>query len=205
MTRRLLDYGDSAVLLEVDDLDAVLALMPALERTRPPEVVELVPGARTVLAVHAPGAPREAVRAWLTKTPADAVDASSAALVELPVRYDGPDLAEVAALLGVTVEEVVRRHTARPWSVAFGGFAPGFAYLSAPASGLEVPRRTTPRPRVPAGSVGLAGTFSGVYPRDSPGGWQLIGRTEALLWDAARTPPALLTPGTRVRFVEVPP
>jgi KipI family sensor histidine kinase inhibitor len=126
-------------------------------------------------------------------------------VVRLTVRYDGDDLAEVATLLGITAREVVERHTASRWRVAFGGFAPGFAYLVTDHSGLEVPRRSTPRTVVPAGSVGLAGSFSGVYPRSSPGGWQLIGRTEAVLWDAHAEPPALLRPGVEVRFVEAGP
>jgi KipI family sensor histidine kinase inhibitor len=203
MTRRLLDYGDSGVLLEVDDLQEVIALVPALERTRPAGVLDLVPGARTVLAVCGADATPGTVRAWLTDTPPDAVAEASAALVEIPVRYDGPDLGEVAGHLGLTPAEVVRRHTGGVWHVAFGGFAPGFAYLTSPGAGLEVPRRASPRERVAAGSVGLAGEFSGVYPRESPGGWQLIGTTETVLWDPSRAQPALLTPGTGVRFVEV--
>ena len=111
------------------------------------------------------------------------------------VRYDGPDLDEVARLTGLTHAEVVAAHTGTPWRVAFGGFAPGFAYLVGGDPRLHVPRRDRPRPSVPAGSVGLAGEFSGVYPRSSPGGWQLLGTTDAVLWDADRDPPALLAPG----------
>jgi len=119
------------------------------------------------------------------------------------VRYDGPDLDDVATHLGITRSEVVARHTGQVWTVEFAGFAPGFAYLTGSEGDLEVPRRHSPRTRIPAGSVGLAGPYSGVYPRPSPGGWQLIGRTDVTLWDAERDPPALLTPGRRVRFVEV--
>lgn len=118
----------------------------------------------------------------------------------IPVTYDGPDLVEVARLTGLTVDEVVAAHTGTPWRVAFGGFAPGFAYLVGGDPRLQVPRRETPRTSVPAGSVGLAGEFSGVYPRASPGGWQLIGRTDAVMWDVDRDPPALLAPGATVRF-----
>jgi KipI family sensor histidine kinase inhibitor len=121
---------------------------------------------------------------------------------EIVVRYDGPDLDEVARLTGLTHAEVVAAHTGTPWRVAFGGFAPGFAYLVGGDPRLHVPRRERPRPSVPAGSVGLAGEFSGVYPRSSPGGWQLVGTTDAVLWDADREPPALLSPGTTVRFVD---
>ena len=107
----------------------------------------------------------------------------------------------MAALTGLTGAEVVRRHAGREWTVAFCGFAPGFAYLTGGDPALRVPRRDTPRTAVPAGSVGLADGFSGAYPRRMPGGWQLIGRTDAVLWDLDRQPPALLPPGTRVRFV----
>ena len=117
--------------------------------------------------------------------------------------YDGPDLHDVAARTGLTTAEVVAAHTALPWRVAFGGFAPGFAYLVGGDPRLVVPRRDHPRPTVPAGAVGLAGEFSGIYPRSSPGGWQLLGTTDVVLWDVDRDPPALLTPGTTVHFVDV--
>ncbi len=108
---------------------------------------------------------------------------------------------EIAQLTGLGVDEVIRRHQRAEYVVAFVGFAPGFGYLVGGDPALRVPRRSTPRTRVPAGSVALAGEFTGVYPREGPGGWQLIGRTEAVLWDLDRQPPALLAPGTRVRFV----
>jgi KipI family sensor histidine kinase inhibitor len=120
--------------------------------------------------------------------------------VEIPVTYDGPDLAEVARLTGLPADEVVRRHAAAEYVVAFSGFAPGFGYLTGLPAELRVPRRDSPRTAVPAGSVAVAGEFTGVYPRRSPGGWQLLGRTDAVLWDPERDPPALLVPGTRVRF-----
>ena len=162
-----------------------------------------MPAARTVLVV-------------LDRTPtdADAVRLRDLALddapeeldvppVELPVVFDGPDLGEVAALTGRSTGALVGTITATELTVAFGGFAPGFGYLTGLPAELSVPRRSTPRTRVPAGSVGLAGEFAGVYPRASPGGWQLIGRTDAVLFDVERNPPALLTPGVRVRFREV--
>jgi len=121
----------------------------------------------------------------------------------VPVHYDGPDLEAVAAHTGLTPAEVVSAHTGMPWRVAFGGFVPGFAYLVGGDPRLVVPRRESPRARVPAGAVGLAGEFSGVYPRASPGGWQLVGTTDLVLWDVDRDPPALLRPGVVVRFVEV--
>jgi KipI family sensor histidine kinase inhibitor len=133
---------------------------------------------------------------------AAAVDAGirEGPVLELPVSYDGPDLRDTAELLGLTPEELVRRHAAAEYRVAFSGFAPGFGYLTGLPPELHVPRLPTPRTKVPAGAVGLAGEFCGVYPRRSPGGWRLLGRTEAVLWDADRDPAALLVPGTRVRF-----
>jgi KipI family sensor histidine kinase inhibitor len=128
---------------------------------------------------------------------------TTGALVEIPVTYDGEDLADVAALLAQDPDEVVRRHGAAEWTVAFCGFAPGFGYLVSPSGGWDVPRRRSPRTRVPAGSVALAGEFSGVYPRESPGGWQLIGRTDIAVFDLSRDPAALLRPGNRVRFLDV--
>jgi KipI family sensor histidine kinase inhibitor len=116
------------------------------------------------------------------------------------VRYDGPDLAAVAERAGRPEAEVIARHTAGDYRVAFCGFAPGFAYLTGLDPSLHVPRLARPRTRVPAGSVGIAGEYTAAYPRPSPGGWHLLGRTDADLWDLARAEPALLTPGTRVRF-----
>jgi KipI family sensor histidine kinase inhibitor len=123
------------------------------------------------------------------------------AFVELSVRYDGADLAAVADLTGTSVEDVIAAHTGQFWTAAFIGFAPGFAYLTGEDDRLTVPRRADPRPVVPAGSVALAAGYCGVYPRESPGGWHLIGTTSATLWDPRRLEPALLVPGTRVRFV----
>ncbi|NBU26247.1 MAG: allophanate hydrolase subunit 1, partial [Gammaproteobacteria bacterium] len=122
------------------------------------------------------------------------------ALVEIPVRYDGEDLEEVARLSGLTVDEVIRRHQDSEFTVAFCGFAPGFAYMVGGDPALQVPRRSTPRARVPAGAVALGGVYCGVYPQATPGGWQLIGSTPMAMWDLGRDPPARLTPGTRVRF-----
>jgi KipI family sensor histidine kinase inhibitor len=122
--------------------------------------------------------------------------------VELEVRNDGVDLAEVARLTGLGPDEVVAAHTGQDWVVAFSGFAPGFGYLRGLSGDqpLTVPRRDQSRVRVPAGAVALAAGYTGVYPRSSPGGWQLIGSTQARLWDVERDPPALLRPGVRVRF-----
>jgi len=167
---------------------------------RLPGVVELVPAARTVLVeLGTVSDPLPDLAALLAELAPGAEQPRPA--VQIPVRYDGPDLAEVAALTGLDTGEVVRRHAAAAYTVAFCGFAPGFGYLTGLPAELQVPRRPSPRTAVPAGSVGVAGEFTGVYPRRSPGGWQLLGRTDAVLWDADRDPPALLAPGTGVRFV----
>ncbi|WP_412742733.1 5-oxoprolinase subunit B family protein [Krasilnikovia sp. MM14-A1004] len=198
---RLLPCGREAVLVEVDGLDAALALSAALRTAALPGVVDLVPAARTVLVRLDPDTTSpDAVRAAIARLPADRHDAPDQGVVEIPVRYDGPDLAEVATRTGLSTDEVVAAHTGTPWTVAFAGFAPGFAYLTGGDLRLEVPRRDTPRTRIPGGSVGLAGRFSGVYPADSPGGWQLVGRTDVRVWDLDRPRPALLVPGMRVRF-----
>ncbi|MEN2736617.1 allophanate hydrolase subunit 1 [Microbacterium sp. X-17] len=204
MSSRVIPYGDSALLVEFGSLDDVLGMLPGLQRTRPVGVLDLVPAARTIAIVLDPHVLSPASAAgWVERTVPEPAEAAGEEVVELPVRYDGDDLAEVAGLLGITPPEVVERHTASRWRVAFGGFAPGFAYLVTDHDGLVVPRRATPRTAVPAGSVGLAGEFSGVYPRSSPGGWQLIGRTDATLWDTEADPPALLRPGVVVRFTAV--
>ena len=201
---RVLAMGDAAVLVELADLDAVLAHAAAIEAAGWPGVVDVVPGARTVVVTVRPGTDLGALRRAIQTLDVAPIDAADGETVEIPVVYDGPDLAEVAELTGLDVDEVVAAHTGTPWRVGFGGFAPGFAYLTGGDPRLNVERRSEPRTSVPPGAVGLAGEFSGVYPRSSPGGWQLIGRTDAPLWDATRTPPALLTPGAQVRFVARP-
>jgi len=199
----VLAYGDRALLVEVADLTAVAAVRAALERTPLPGQLELVPAARTVLVVL-DRSPTDLDMAALRRlSPAPAADDVVARTVDLPVVFDGPDLAEVAGLVGLRVPALVAALTGAELTVAFGGFAPGFGYLTGLPEELHVPRRATPRTRVPAGSVGLAGPFAGAYPRESPGGWQLVGRTDAVLFDVDRDPPALLAPGTRVRFRDV--
>lgn len=203
MTVRVLACGDEAVLVEVEDLDAVLGLHAALAAEPPEGVAELVPAARTIFVAFDPertdaGRLEEALAAV---RPAEAAR-ESGPVVEIPVTYDGEDLEEAAQLAGMSVEELVRRHTAGDYVAAFCGFAPGFAYLDGLEPALHLPRRDSPRTRVPAGSVAVADRYAGVYPRESPGGWRLLGRTDAVLWDTDRDPPALLAPGTRVRFTE---
>jgi KipI family sensor histidine kinase inhibitor len=201
---RILPVGDRSLLVELDSGDEVQALHAELLRRRAAgtlTVREIVPAARTVLldGLDEPGRLAAALPGW--EVPPVATRVQDA--VEIPVRYDGPDLPDVAALWGVPEGEVARIHAAADFRVAFCGFAPGFGYLTGLPGRYEVPRRATPRTAVPAGSVALAGPYTGVYPRASPGGWQLIGTTDTVLWDHARVPAALLAPGTRVRFVPV--
>jgi KipI family sensor histidine kinase inhibitor len=199
----VLPYGDRALLVEVAGLDAVAAVRAALERDPLAGQVDLVPAARTVLVLldRVPADTDTARLRRLPLTPPD--DDAAVRTLDLPVVFDGPDLDDVAELTGRPVPRLVEELSAAELTVAFGGFAPGFGYLTGLPEHLHVPRRSTPRTRVPAGSVGLAGPFAGAYPRASPGGWQLVGRTDAVLFDVDRDPPALLRPGTRVRLREV--
>ncbi len=198
---RFLPAGRSAVLVEVDDLSTVMALASALRRDPPAGVTDMVPAARTLLLIYDETTSVSALAERVRGERLDPAVARGGEPVEIPVSYDGADLAEVAKQTGLSADEVTRRHLAADYVVAFIGFAPGFAYLIGGDPQLQVARRASPRTRVPAGAVALAGEFTGVYPREAPGGWQLIGRTEALLWDLDRDPPALLPPGTLVRFV----
>jgi KipI family sensor histidine kinase inhibitor len=200
---RALRCGDTGLLLELGSLDDVLGLYAALTDAPPRGVVDLVPAARTLMlhldpAVTDPGSVERDVRAVTPRPEAR----GGGDLLEIPVVYDGADLDEVGELTGWGADGVVERHTADEWTVAFCGFAPGFGYLVSDTGRWSVPRRSTPRTKVPPGAVGLAGEFSGVYPRESPGGWQLIGRTDLEVFDLDRDPPALLAPGNRVRFVD---
>src|SRR6266536_3970183 len=194
---RLLPSGPYAILAEVADVAQAQTLYAALRDTDGLDaLVDLVPAARTVLAVARPTAEGRACLDRLASvvdslSPGDAAPGDGP-LVELPVRYDGADLAATADLLGMAPDELVRRHAEAAYRVAFCGFAPGFGYLTGVPPDLRVPRLPAPRIRVPAGAVGLAGEFCGVYPRESPGGWRLLGRTDAVLWDAGRQPAALL-------------
>ncbi|WP_304106156.1 allophanate hydrolase subunit 1 [Mycolicibacterium bacteremicum] len=198
------DYGDQALLLEFDSTAAVLAWTDTLQHAGLPGVLDIVPASKTVLLkLTGPRylAPtRQRLKTLRLRRPVDEQARCAQPDVVIEVTYDGADLADVAALTGLSVDEVVAAHTGTHWQVGFGGFAPGFAYLIGGDPRLQVPRRAEPRTRVPAGSVGLAGEFSGVYPRESPGGWQLIGRTSAVLFDVTRDQPALLTPGMTVAF-----
>ena len=194
--------GERGLLVEVENLETVHRLHAALRELDPPGIVELVPAYRTVLIVADPGEAEalDDLAARLPHLELPPAEAVADETVEIPVSYDGEDLPEVAGLTGLEPEEVVRRHTAPEYTVAFLGFSPGFPYLVGLDPALEVPRRDTPRTSIPAGSVALAGNQTGIYPSASPGGWQLIGHTDVALFDPARDPPALLAPGTRLRF-----
>ncbi|CRK60415.1 Allophanate hydrolase 2 subunit 1 [Alloactinosynnema sp. L-07] len=199
---RLRRCGADAVLVELDSLTEVAAARAVLSGL--PDVVDVVPAARTVLASFPLGA--GAIR--LVRAALEGADLSVAPAVEIrtlviPSVYDGPDLELVAATAGLAVDDVIAMHSGADYTVAFCGFSPGFAYLTGLPEPLRQPRLDTPRTRVPVGSIGVAGEFTGVYPRPSPGGWRLLGRLAndaEPLFDPDRTPAALLAPGDRVRF-----
>lgn len=191
------------MLVETASLAASVALHRRLVDAAPPGLIDVVPAARSVLLVLDPAVlSPAAARAWVeAQAAAPARTPAPGELVEVPIVYDGEDLGDTARLLGLSEDALVARHLGAEWTVAFTGFAPGFGYLTSAEWDLDVPRRASPRSRVPAGAVGLAGGFSGAYPRPTPGGWQLIGRTPAVLFDPHASTPALLRPGMRVRFV----
>jgi KipI family sensor histidine kinase inhibitor len=193
--------GADALLLEVGDPASWFAELWRRREAGELAATEIVPGARTVLldGLTDPAGVVEAIRGW---TPAPITDGAQASLMEIPVDFDGEDLGAVARLWQTDDRGVIDQLTTTELRVAFCGFSPGWAYLSGLPEGLAVPRLETPRPRVPAGSVALADSYAGIYPTASPGGWLLVGRTDVRLFDPERTPPALLTPGMRVRFVE---
>ena len=199
----VLDYGDRALMLQCGSTAEVLAWVDALRAAALRGVLDIVPAARTVLVKLDNPRLQAVTRQRLRRmrvTPDVAAPADRTADVVIDVVYDGPDLPEVANHTGLTTAQVINAHTSTLWRVGFNGFAPGFAYLVDGDPRLRVPRRSEPRTSVPAGSVALAGEFSAIYPRQSPGGWQLIGHTDAVLWDLERPSPALLTQGMWVQF-----
>lgn len=202
---RVLPCGPGALLVEVTDAAEATGLHAWLTANPLDGVRAVVPAARTVLIEADPDAVtgvRDHVARFGPAVNADAMQASSAAaeVVEIPVVYDGDDLDAVAAARGMSIGEVVRRHTDPVYTAAFCGFSPGFAYLIGGDPELRLPRRGAPRTRVPAGSVAIGGSFSAVYPSPSPGGWHLLGRATVDVWNVERDPPALIAPGSRVRF-----
>jgi len=208
---RVLANGERAWLLEMADSAAVRSMDAALRLLRSEgglpwvRIVDIVPAARTVLVTASNPMDAAALREPLAQLTGLAPQAAPVGdTVEIPVTYDGPDLAAVAQACGLTPAAVVAAHTSTPWAVAFGGFAPGFAYLSDGNPRLRVARRSEPRTAVPQGAVALADGYSAIYPRRSPGGWQLIGHTDVSLWDTSREQPAILLPGMLVQFRALP-
>lgn len=200
---RALPLNESSFLVELADLAQSQALLASLQADPLPGMTDLVPAACTLMIAYNPAVTSASLLAGAVMArDLQAPSPWSDVIIEVPVVYNGEDLPEVAALTGLSVREIIARHTASDYRVAFCGFAPGFGYLTGGDPALHVPRRKTPRTRIPAGSVGLAGAFSGVYPQASPGGWQIIGTTPLKMWDLTRSPPALLQPGHKVRFVD---
>lgn len=198
---RVLPVNLTTILIELDDLAQTLSLMASLQATPVTGVEEIVPAARTLMIRFAPEKTSpDILLQEISGRRLDSAVEQSERRIEIPVTYNGDDLEEVARIVGISPDEVIHRHTGTDYMVAFTGFAPGFAYLSGGDPSLNVPRRATPRPSLPAGSVALAGGFSAVYPQSSPGGWQIIGSTETPMWDLGCEQPALLQPGDRVRF-----
>lgn len=195
---RVLPSGPRAVLIELDSIDHVMAAAAAVRSLRLPGVIDVVPAARTVLVRHA-GIDLTPVLDVVATAPPVLID--DGPLVVIAVRYDGLDLQAVADRTGRSIDDVIALHCSVELRAAFCGFLPGFAYLVGLPSALHLQRLATPRTRVPVGSVAIAGEFASVYPSASPGGWHLLGTTDAVMWDDDRDPPALLAPGTRVRFV----
>ncbi len=202
---RVLRYGERALLLEVDDHLGALALYDDLRRDPMDGVIDLVPAARTLLVTFVDEPSAKSAAGSLAARTVAAGSLAVGPAIAIPVTYDGPDLASVARRTGLTVDEVISKHATGEYLAAFVGFAPGFAYLTGLDPVLHVPRRSEPRPKVPRGSVAIAGEYTAVYPSDSPGGWQIIGHTTLRMWDLGRQPPALLQPGARVCFKRVDP
>jgi KipI family sensor histidine kinase inhibitor len=209
MQARVLPYGERAVLVEPPDPGGVAAVVRAADAGMFRGVGEAVPGAASVLLIGTGSRLEPADVADVVARLAGLLEAPQAADpaepdLEIPLRYDGPDLERVAAHAGCSVAEVVARHSGASYRVAVTGFGPGFGYLTGLPQELWCPRLTTPRPRVPAGSVALAARWTGVYPRAMPGGWNILGTTAVVTFDPARRPPALLHAGRAVRFVARP-
>jgi KipI family sensor histidine kinase inhibitor len=198
--RAVRPVGTRTVLAVVSGTQDVLALQAALLESPLPGQQDVLAAAETVMIrAESPAAARRIGQALL-ELDLTAPTEQAGGLVVIDTVYDGEDLAEVGQLTGLGADGVIAAHTGQVWTVAFAGFAPGFGYMVGENQALEVPRRSSPRTAVPAGSVALAGNYSAVYPRKSPGGWQLIGRTGAKMWDLDRPEPALASPGHRVQF-----
>jgi len=203
MNARILPCGPTAVVIEVHGTDQAIELSMWLRARELAGVTELVPAATTVLVQTSTAAALAGLDALVAEFEPTGRPGITGQLVAIDTVYDGEDLDDVATAAGISVEAVVALHSEATYVAAFCGFVPGFAYLTGLAPQLQLPRRSSPRPRVPAGSVAIATSFTGVYPTASPGGWNLLGRTEATMWDDHRERPALVEPGDRVRFVPV--
>lgn len=200
MSLRVLPYGERAVLLEVSSIEEVLGAYDAVQDLRLGGVEDVVPAAVTLLVSFVDAGSLQQALPGLRRLDRTPSEHEPGELVRIPVVYDGADLDDVAEMTGLSRDEVVAMHSGTEYTVAFNGFSPGFAYLIGLDERLRVPRRPTPRTSVPGGSVAMTGGFTSVYPRPSPGGWQLLGRSEASMWDSGRERPSLLGPGMRVRF-----
>lgn len=202
---RFLSVNRDCFLIELSSLQETLALYNCLRQCEISPIRDLIPAARTILVFFDEYHSNYAhMRAWIAGLQVDSHHMHQQQVVDIPVIYDGEDLSQVAELQGCSVAEVIRRHQQSLWQVAFIGFAPGFAYLNSPDQPFsDIPRLAVPRKKIPAGSLGLAGQYAGIYPKDSPGGWQLIGRTPEKMWDLQRTSPALLLPGMQVDFKDI--
>jgi KipI family sensor histidine kinase inhibitor len=200
--------GDHGVLLELGSNATVHAVAAAARQHFPDQFVEVVPGHRTLLLVCRPGSVIPDLSLLATAAAADnsshdAAGSPQARAIHIPVRYDGGDLTAIAQRLGLDRERVIELHCAPLYTVAFVGFAPGFPYLLGLPPELELPRLEVPRVEVPGGSVAVAFEYCGIYPRSSPGGWNLLGRTDVVLFDPGGDPPTLLAAGDHVRFEPV--
>lgn len=201
---RVLRCGDHAVLVELNDLSQVLGLYASLRTAPPVGTARLIPAAQTLLVGYDPAATTvKKLSANLLDRTVRPIPPQEERHVEVPVRYDGEDLDDIARLTGLSRREVITRHLAGEHTVGFCGFSPGFAYITGLHSALHVPRHTSPRTAVPPGAVAIADRFTGIYPRTSPGGWRIIGHTDLAVWDLERDPPTVLTPGSRIHFIEV--
>ncbi|OCG12889.1 allophanate hydrolase [Gilliamella sp. wkB292] len=201
---RFLPVNIDALIVELASLEQTMALTNSLQSLLAQgNIEEIIPAARTILIHYNPiTIDANTIANHIVKLDITSDVITSGEQITIPVRYNGEDLDQVAQYLGITVDEVITRHTSNEYQVAFCGFAPGFAYMVSKTAQLDVPRRQSPRVRIPAGSVALAGEFSSIYPQASPGGWQLIGITDVAVWDIYREQPALFKPGTRVNFVD---
>jgi KipI family sensor histidine kinase inhibitor len=219
VTVRMLAAGDRAIVIDLcEDSDragggrtAALELATRITDAGLDGVEDVVPSEHSILLVLSEAAYQRRMATLMATLMADLVrhpasgsgHAAATSVIRIPVTYDGPDLEEVALASGLTPRELVQAHCGTTWAAAFAGFMPGFCYLLGGDPRIQAGRRAEPRPQVPAGSVALAGHYSAVYPRQAPGGWQLIGTTRLPVWDLDAQPPAAIIPGCQVQFVDI--